>query len=120
MFVQHCLQMGSFSPLTIMYNFMFSLLHMSFQGFWHCSKHVASVYPSNEVPFKGRPEPTQPGRRERLVKVNTFIHNPLPHMCGIVTTGGLIVKSTIHALLREGFEAKENEDCRCMDSCNHR
>ena len=45
MLVQHCLQIGSFSPLTMMYSLMLSLLQVSFHGFWHCSNFVASIFP---------------------------------------------------------------------------
>src|SRR4030067_3103043 len=41
MLVQHCLQMGSFSPLKRIYSLMFSLSHLCFQGFLQRSKHVS-------------------------------------------------------------------------------
>jgi hypothetical protein len=37
MLLQHCLQIGSFSPLKKMYSFMFSLQHLFFHGFLQCS-----------------------------------------------------------------------------------
>lgn len=48
MTLQHCLQIGSFSPLNIMYSLMFSLWHLFFQGFLQCSKFVKlpkHIYP---------------------------------------------------------------------------
>jgi hypothetical protein len=59
--LQHCLQIGSFSPLKRMYSLMFSLLHLCFQGFLQCSNTFNLHYRSGptvlaETEFKARGE----------------------------------------------------------------